>query len=67
MVYIFDEDITNKEAWLIAYNYGEKNILHLAKINTCIENLECIYHEDIMKEIDRLVSPTCLKCSLNLQ
>lgn len=65
MVYIFDKDITNKEAWLIAYNYDKKNILQLAKINTCIKNLECVYNEEIMKEVDRLLVPTCLKCSLD--
>ena len=67
MVYIFDEDYTSKEAWLIAYNFEKKNILHLAKIKTCIQTLECVYNENVMKSIEELRSPTCLRCSLDLQ
>lgn len=59
-VFIFEDNITNKEAWLYVYNAKKENIYDLVKLWTCVHEYGCKYSDDIMKQVDSLIIPTCL-------
>lgn len=57
-VTVLPKEVTTKEAWLIVYNKQKENIIHLAKMWSCHNDLGCRYDDEIMKELDSLVIPT---------
>lgn len=56
-LYVFDENVTNNEAWLYVYNSKKENIMDLVKIWTCVHELGCKYPAEIMEQVNALVVP----------
>lgn len=60
VVYIFEDEVTNNEAWLIVYNSEKENIVNLVKLWTCVTQLGCKYPDETMQQINKLYIPKCL-------
>jgi len=56
-IILLDDETTSKEAWLIAYNEKEKDIVPLSKMWTCVNSLGCGYDNSKMEKLKSLRKP----------